>query len=70
MRKHANSLMDIYYKKSQFLVEGLKNNIEISQMKEKVEAAQTLDIAKDEIKVYLRLFRNKSKLLAWRCRSN
>jgi hypothetical protein len=33
MRKNASNLMDIYYKKSEFLVEGLKKNIEISQMK-------------------------------------
>jgi hypothetical protein len=31
----------------------LKNNIEISQMKEKVEAAQALDGARDELKVIL-----------------
>lgn len=47
MRKNASNLMDICYKKSEFLVEGLKNNIEIAQMKEKVEAAQALDGAKD-----------------------
>lgn len=36
-------------------MEGLKNNIEISQMKEKVEAAQALDAAKDELKVLVSL---------------
>jgi hypothetical protein len=34
-------------------VEGLKNNIEIAQMKEKVETAQALDGAKEELKVTL-----------------
>ena len=53
MRKNASNLMDIAYKKSQFLVDGLKKNIEVSQMKEKVEAAQALDSAKDELKVLL-----------------
>lgn len=33
MRKNANTLMDIYYKKCEFLVDGLKNNIEVAQMK-------------------------------------
>lgn len=42
MRKNASSLMDIYYKKSEFLVEGLKKSVQIAQMKEKVEAAQSL----------------------------
>ncbi len=51
MRKNASSLMDIYYKKSEFLVEGLKNSVQIAQMKEKVEAAQALQLAKDELKV-------------------
>ena len=51
MRKNTSSLMDICYKKCEFLVDGLKSNIEVSQMKEKVEAAQALDSAKDELKV-------------------
>ena len=33
MRKNASSLMDICYKKCEFLVDGLKSNIEVSQMK-------------------------------------
>ena len=33
MRKNSTTLMDIYYKKAEFLVDGLKNNIEVAQMK-------------------------------------
>jgi hypothetical protein len=36
MRKNASSLMDICYKKSEFLVEGLKKSMETSQTKEKL----------------------------------
>lgn len=62
--------MDICYKKSQFLVDGLKNNIEIAQMKEKVEAAQALDAAKDELKVIDSLYRNKFKTPDTICKNN
>jgi uncharacterized protein YpbB len=51
MRKNASSLMDICYKKCEFLVDGLKSNIEVAQMKERVETAQALEAAKDELKV-------------------
>ena len=70
MRKNASNLMDVCYKKSQFLVEGLKNNIEIAQMKEKVEAAQALDAAKDELKVKVFLFRKMFKELGRSGKSN
>lgn len=33
MRKNASTLMDITYKKSELLVEGLKKNLEMIQMK-------------------------------------
>ena len=55
-------------------MEGLKNNIEISQMKEKVEAAQALDAAKDELKVLISLYlerysslkaRNATRIRSW-----
>ena len=42
MRKNSSSLMDICYKKCEFLVDGLKGNLEVAQMKEKVETAQAL----------------------------
>lgn len=34
MRKNANNLMDIYYKKCEFLVEGMKKAIEMNIMKD------------------------------------
>lgn len=70
MRKNASNLMDVCYKKSQFLVEGLKNTIEVSQMKEKVEAAQALDAAKDELRVSILLFRKKFKAQGYSGRNN
>ena len=51
MRKNANNLMDIYYKKSEFLVDGLKNNIEISQKKQQLEATQAIEATRDQLKV-------------------
>lgn len=54
MRKNASNLMDICYKKSEFLVEGLKKNIEMAQMKDKMENTQALEGAKDEFKVKLK----------------
>lgn len=33
MRKNASNLMDLAYKKSQFLVEGMKKAIEMNEMK-------------------------------------
>ena len=42
--------MDVCYKKCEFLVDGLKGNLEIAQMKEKVETAQALQAAKDDLK--------------------
>jgi hypothetical protein len=33
MRKNSSNLMDICYKKCEFLVDGLKGNIEVAQMK-------------------------------------
>ncbi len=63
MRKNASSLMDIAYKKCEYLVEGLKNNIQVAQMKEKVEATQALDSAKDELKVTFGIFRKNCRVI-------
>ena len=50
MRKNANNLMDIYYKKSEFLVDGLKSNIEMAQMKQQLENSQALETTRDQLK--------------------
>ena len=34
MRKNTTSLMDIYYKKCEFLVDGMKQAIELNNLKE------------------------------------
>ena len=63
MRKNASNLMDICYQKCEFLVEGMKKNMEVAQMKEKLEYTQALELAKDDLRVHAGIFRNKSRKL-------
>ena len=65
MRKNASNLMDICYQKCEFLVEGMKKNMEVAQMKEKLEYTQTLELAKDDMRVFVRIYRNKFNKLVW-----
>lgn len=42
MRKNAANLMDIAYKKSEFLVDGMKKAIEMNEMKKDLENKQAI----------------------------
>lgn len=64
MRKNASNLMEICYQKCEFLVEGMKKNMEVAQMKEKLEYTQALELAKDDLRVLVHIYRNKFKKLA------
>jgi hypothetical protein len=47
MRKNAGVLMDLTYKKCEFLVDGMKNAVEMGQMKDKLEGKQAMELLKD-----------------------
>lgn len=49
MRKNATNLMDLAYKKSEFLVEGMKKALEMNEMKKDLETKQTIERVKDEL---------------------
>lgn len=49
MRKNATNLMDLAYKKSEFLVEGMKKALEMNEMKKDLETKQTIERVKDQL---------------------
>ena len=49
MRKNASNLMDLAYKKSEFLVEGMKKAIEMNEMKKDLETKQAIEGVKDDL---------------------
>ena len=48
MRKNTTSLMDIYYKKCEFLVDGMKQAIELNNLKEMTTLNRQVETIKEE----------------------
>lgn len=48
MRKNANNLMDIYYKKCEFLVDGMKKAIEMNILKDITTMKRDVEALKED----------------------